>query len=230
MRQAVKGGSLSEKHPYANVNGGLIQLLDRLRKSFPTIVDADLLKKLAIAPKNESYIINVVRFLGLIDDQGKGTAEANKIFSLHEDQAFQQAFAAVVKKAYSGLFDIYKDETWTQTEGKLISYFRQTDQSSEIVGGRQASTFKALASYSGRSGDVTPTPKSKGTAPKAVKTKIKQNVVASQPSSESKTLKIQTGDQRVALTVRVEINLPAGGDKETYDRIFKSIRENLMNG
>lgn len=34
----------------------------------------------------------------------------------------------------------------------------------------------------------------------------------------------------MALTVRVEINLPAGGDQETYDRIFKSIRENLLNG
>lgn len=33
----------------------------------------------------------------------------------------------------------------------------------------------------------------------------------------------------VGLTVRVEINLPADGDQETYDRIFKSIRENLID-
>ena len=31
------------------------------------------------------------------------------------------------------------------------------------------------------------------------------------------------------LTVRIEINLPASGDQETYDRIFKSIRDNLLN-
>ena len=40
------------------------------------------------------------------------------------------------------------------------------------------------------------------------------------------------GDARgrnVGLTVRVEINLPADGDQETYDRIFKSIRENLID-
>ena len=35
---------------------------------------------------------------------------------------------------------------------------------------------------------------------------------------------------QVGLTVRIEINLPAEGDQETYDRIFKSIRENLLNG
>ena len=34
----------------------------------------------------------------------------------------------------------------------------------------------------------------------------------------------------VGLTVRIEINLPAVADQETYDRIFKSIRENLLNG
>jgi hypothetical protein len=33
----------------------------------------------------------------------------------------------------------------------------------------------------------------------------------------------------MALTVRIEINLPAGGDQSTYDCIFKSIRENLLN-
>jgi len=32
------------------------------------------------------------------------------------------------------------------------------------------------------------------------------------------------------LTVRIEINLPADGDQETYDWIFKSIRENLLDG
>ena len=221
---------MAEKHPYANVNGGLIQLLDQLRKSFPAVVDADLLKKLAIAPKNESYIINVIRFLGLIDDQGKRTDEANKIFTLHEDQAFQQAFAGVVKQAYAGLFDIYKDETWTQAEGKLISYFRQADQSSEIVGGRQASTFKALASYAGRVAGGVPIAKPKMPAPKAEKAKTEKTPAMKPQGGSTASAKQFNGDQHIALTVRVEINLPAGDDKETYDRIFKSIRENLMNG
>jgi hypothetical protein len=37
-------------------------------------------------------------------------------------------------------------------------------------------------------------------------------------------------EQNVGLTVRIEINLPATGDQDTYDKIFKSIRENLLNG
>lgn len=37
------------------------------------------------------------------------------------------------------------------------------------------------------------------------------------------------GRRDMALTVRIEINLPAGGSQETYDNIFKSIRANLIN-
>jgi hypothetical protein len=33
----------------------------------------------------------------------------------------------------------------------------------------------------------------------------------------------------VGLTVRIEVNLPPAADQETYDRIFRSIRENLLN-
>lgn len=32
------------------------------------------------------------------------------------------------------------------------------------------------------------------------------------------------------LTVRVEINLPTAEDQAVYDRIFRSIRENLLHG
>jgi hypothetical protein len=221
---------LPGKYPYANVNGGLIQLLDQLRKSFPATVDADLLKKLDIAPKNESYIINVVRFLGLIDDAGKKTASGGKTFSLHEDQAFKAEFAKVVRTAYDALFGIYGDDAWSQPDGKLITFFRQTDQSSEIVGGRQASTFKTLAIYAGRVSGTNPNQKPKSGVTKPAKTPEKQSKSVATSTSATPPSKGATGDHRVSLTVRIEVNLPAGGDQDTYDRIFKSIRENLMNG
>jgi hypothetical protein len=44
------------------------------------------------------------------------------------------------------------------------------------------------------------------------------------------TLSMDQSSQRVGLTVRIEVNLPANGDQETYDRIFRSIRKNLIDG
>ena len=35
--------------------------------------------------------------------------------------------------------------------------------------------------------------------------------------------------QGVGLTVRIEVNLPPGGDAGTYDAIFASIRKHLMS-
>lgn len=57
---------MADKHPYVSGTGVLVQVFDHLKKSFPANVTADVLKKLGFAPKNESYIINTVRFLKLI--------------------------------------------------------------------------------------------------------------------------------------------------------------------
>ena len=35
--------------------------------------------------------------------------------------------------------------------------------------------------------------------------------------------------QDVGLTVRIEVNLPPGGDADTYDAIFASIKKHLMS-
>jgi hypothetical protein len=65
---------LADKHPYISGTGNLIQVLDHLKKSFPVTLDADVLKKLGYAKSNESYIINTVRFIKLIDEKGGRTA------------------------------------------------------------------------------------------------------------------------------------------------------------
>jgi len=62
---------MAEKHPYVSASGNLIQVIKHFRSSFPATVTADTLKKLGFAPKNESYVLNVLRFLDVIDQEGK---------------------------------------------------------------------------------------------------------------------------------------------------------------
>ncbi len=40
---------------------------------------------------------------------------------------------------------------------------------------------------------------------------------------------VPDGRKDMALTVRIEINLPANASQEAYDSIFKSIRAHLIN-
>lgn len=62
-------------YPYVSGAGAVAQTLDQLRKGFPNKVDAGYLQRFQIAPKNESYVLSVLRFLGLIDRLRDGRAE-----------------------------------------------------------------------------------------------------------------------------------------------------------
>jgi len=220
---------LAERHPYSPSPGHITAAISQLRKSFPTTVNAETLKQLGIAGKNESYVINVLRFVGAIDKDGKQTDKAVTVFSHHSDADFQKAFEELVKTAYKDLFTLHTDAAWNLPSDKLISFFRSKDKTTDLVGRLQAQTFQLLAGFAGH-GTAPAAPSAKPAAkPKpSAKTKVAEPKPEIRPAAD-----IQTGDgntRDVGLTVRIEVNLPPAGDQETYDRIFRSIRENLLNG
>lgn len=215
-------------HPYISSNGAIAAAITHFRKSFPAVVNAETLKKLGIASNNESYLISILRYVGAIDEEGKKTTKAATVFSSHDDNDFQAGFEEMVKQAYAELFALHGDSAWTLPAGKLISFFRTTDKSSDIVGRRQAATFQALSSFAGHGEPPEPSKPSKSKDGRAeglgsaVLPRTKRS-----PKAELASEKVHLND--VSLTVRVEVNLPPGADQETYDRIFRSIRENLLS-
>ncbi|MGN6382297.1 MAG: DUF5343 domain-containing protein [Dyella sp.] len=232
---------MADKHPYTSGANGVVSAIAHLRKSFPAKVNAETLKKLGIAPNNETYIINILRFLGIIDAEGNKDLKAASVLVQHDESEFQKGFAGIVQASYKDLFDLYGAEAWTASPDKLISFFRNTDHTSDIVGRRQASTFQTLATIAGMldgqpsRAATTKAKKADSAAPKKQATKAPPAKPASasgaQPPAGFGDVNPGTGNSGdMALTVRIEINLPVGGDRETYDNIFKSIRENLLNG
>lgn len=224
------------KHPYTLGNAGLIQVIQQLRKAFPQTVTAETLKKLGIAPNNESYLINTLKFIGIIDNDGNKVKEIASVFSKYDNDEFAKEFSGLVKNAYSELFSLHGDESWTLETGKLISFFRGSDESSAQVGKRQASTFQALAALSGytqipatkQSATKTPAKKDGGKNDTKVQEKKPQQASTAK-KVEQKPPVIEKKVRDLGLTVRIEINLPAVADQETYNMIFKSIRENLID-
>lgn len=204
-----------------------------LRKNFPATVTSETVKKLGLASKNESYVINVLQFLGLIDEQGKRTEEGHAVMTKHDEAEFQSSFEKVVKAAYSDLFDLRADDAWTMSKDQLIGYFRNADKTSDIIGGRQAGVFIALRELAGRLTEGETVTKSKVANNGKAKVQAKKSKPPEQTKSEEVNLDVPHPPHRpqrsdMALTVRVEINLPAEGTQETYDAIFKSIRANLF--
>lgn len=221
---------MADKHPYVTGPGGLIKVLNHFKKSFPSSVTAETLKKLNYAPNNETYVLNVLRFLKIINDDGNKDPGAAKDFNLHDYAAFQAAFAKRVESSYKDLFELHSAATWTISSDSLISFFRQTDGTTDLVGKKQASTFKTLASFCGHGEAASP----KAVVPKkAVLKASPSSRRVSQPKTIAPAVIVGSAapaeGKAIGLTVRIEINLPADGDQATYDHIFKSIRQNLLN-
>jgi hypothetical protein len=228
---------MANKYPYVASAGPLVKAVAHLRKSFPKEVTADTLRKLGVAPKNESYVINVLRFLGVIDDEGKKVDGKAKAFLQHDGASFATEFGKLVSEAYEELFELHADAAWKLDRHALTQFFRTTDHSSDVVGTRQAGTFVALAALSGHAEVPTPkstsasTPKSSTAAKKAAKKEpAPPNAGGSNVASGNANGVTPPNGGGVGLTVRIEVNLPAQGDQDTYDKIFRSIRKNLIDG
>lgn len=205
-----------------------------LRKNFPSTVTSETVKKFSIAPNNESYVINALQFIGVIDEEGKRTNNGQDVFVLSDDD-FSKAFEGLIRNAYKDLFDVRGDDAWTLNRKELTAYFRTTDKTSEVIGGRQAGVFQVFRGLAGHeqanlasnSGAGKATLKPKPAKPKSSPLKAANGptvTVEQPPKADGKD-----GRKDMALTVRIEINLPANGTQETYDAIFKSIRANLID-
>lgn len=223
-------------YPYISSVSSIATAVNQLRKNFPAVVDAEWLKKQALAPNNESYLLGVLRFVKIIDKDGKRVEEAKKVFA-HQDAEFKTEFEAFVKEAYQDLFSIHGDEAWSSP--KLLTYFRHASGSSEVVGGRQVRTFKTLAALCGH-GEVKEPTEQRKKAPSSTTTAKKKTVSVAPPStshsnnhspvSSPPAVTVGTsGHLPFGLGVRVEVILPAGADQATYDSIFRSIRTNLID-
>lgn len=135
-------------HPYISGAGNISQMIGHLRKNFPGTVTSETVKKFSVAPNNESYVINALQFIGIIDEECKRTSKGHAVFVM-DDQAFPKAFEELVRVAYKDLFDVRGDVAWTLNKNELTAYFRTTDKTSEVIGGRQAGVFQMFRSLAG---------------------------------------------------------------------------------
>lgn len=230
-------------YPYISGQGAVVQAFSQLRKGFPGKVDAGYLQRFNIAPANESYVISILRFLSLIDEEGNRVADKTDYF-FGNDDSFKSGLEGTLRTAYSQLLDEMGDGAFNAPKDDLTHWFRASDKTSALVGQRQASTFQTLVSLAGhgelpaaRSGPAKkPTSATPGSAAKKTTAKKTTAEKATPVKPTEVSGKDDSGGgsggksaQDVGLTVRIEVNLPPGGDADTYDAIFASIKKHLMS-
>lgn len=87
--------------PYGPTRGTL-QALQLLRRMTPARIDSDFLRVNKIAPGNEYKVVGALKFLGLIDDDGRPTEHSRLLKT--KGPTYTLALQDIVRNAYSGVF------------------------------------------------------------------------------------------------------------------------------
>jgi hypothetical protein len=104
--------------PYGPTRGTL-QSLQLLRRTTPPRIDSDFLRVSKIAPGNEYKVVGALRFLGLIDDEGRPTDSSRLLKT--KGPTYILALQDIVRNAYSGVF--HKLKLKEITRDGIYNYF-----------------------------------------------------------------------------------------------------------
>jgi hypothetical protein len=227
------GGHMAEKHPYTSGGGGGIEkTVAQLRSSFPAAVTVDTFRRLDIAKGNEKNLIRILKFIGVLDDQGKKIAKAGQIFARADDE-FKDGFSELIKAGYADLFALHAEKAWTLGSDKLIAFFRTADGTSALVGSRQALTFHTLAGICGKAegpatrGASAPT---RSRMPKAAKSSLKKisSFTPTPPGATHGPNDPQQEKKRLpSIHIDVQVHISPDTTPEQIDRIFASMSKHL---
>jgi len=87
--------------PYGPTKG-MMQALQLMCKTTPTKIDGNFLRLNKIAPGNEYKVIGALRFLGVIDDEGRPTDQSR--FLKAKGATFTGGLQQIVRNAYKNVF------------------------------------------------------------------------------------------------------------------------------
>ena len=145
MIKAVRTAEHGPTLPYGPTRG-MLQALQLMRKITPSKIDGSYLRSNQIAPGNEYKVVGALRFLEIIDDDGRPTEKSRLLKT--KGAAFTAALQNIIRHAYRNLFehlnggahsqeDIYnyfvaEEDLGTEMATKTTRFFVQLCQMAEI--------------------------------------------------------------------------------------------------
>ena len=187
------------------------QIFDALKQAqAPDKFTTKFLYDLGFTSVNDRPFVNVLKALNFIDESG---APKQRYYDYLDDDNSKIVLAQGIREAYSDLFAVnqksyeLKNE---QVKGKLKSLLQ--GKKGDPVLTKMAATFVTLCTLADFAGIAKIYDKEKN--------KIDDNPI--------KTIDQRHPPKELSLKYSINIELPTTRDKQVYDAIFKSIRENLL--
>lgn len=201
------------KYPYILNTGSLKRFLDTIPKiGTPPKITQNNLPSLGFKSSADRPIVSILRFIEFLNE-GNEPTQSYRDFKTTNKAGITMASA--LRKAYSGVFEIYPDAC-NKDEKALKDFFTPTTDAGEQVVIQTVATFKVLCAYADFKANS-----SENTGEKEEK---KEN---SQGKNDVKVELRST--PAVNLNVNIQLNLPITDDASVYDKIFKAIKDNLVS-
>jgi hypothetical protein len=165
----------------------------------PPRVSEKYLKSIGMKASNDTSIIRVLKFVGLLDSSGVPTAEYK---SFRDKTRGPAILADLTRKAYAELYSTYEDAQYRSDE-ELKNFFRPHTTLGDQVVTYQVGTFKALTEFADFK--ATPAARSASIGPATPETYLEPSI-----------------------HLNLQIHLPDSKDPATYDMIFQAIAKHLL--
>ncbi|MDP2728250.1 MAG: DUF5343 domain-containing protein [Dehalococcoidia bacterium] len=140
----MKRGERGTPPPYGPTQG-TIQTLQLLQRQSPARVDETFLRSQGIAPRNEYKIVGALRFLGLIDEDGRPAERAHLLKT--RGATFTLNLQEIVREAYSDLFREVRSREATREA--IYNYFVTKARLGGEMATKATRFFRSLCQWAG---------------------------------------------------------------------------------
>lgn len=205
------------EYAYTSGTGKLKKFLSEIPTSgVPDKLIQKELEKRGYKTKEDRNIIPILKAIGFLDDSNKPT---KRYTDYRNSEISKKVLAEGIREGYPDLFKTFPD-AYKQDNKKLKGYFGSVTKVGEAAINYMVGTFEALCSLADFDGELElPPEEGEGTAG------------GNPPRPGTKIPKItETWDGgAVTINVNLQLSLPETKDYEVYDKIFESLKKNLLD-
>jgi len=202
------------KYPYLANSGSLKRFISEIQSTgVPDKVTQDELASRGFKSTNDRPIISVLKFINFLDGSAKPT---ENWINYRDKQQSRSVIASCIKTAYSELFNLYPNAHEKDAEA-LRNFFSTRIDGGDKVLTQTVGTFRALSELGDfTAADTLTMPIAKGNAPdiKLVPSQLLANA--------------NNSDRQLVINLNIQLQLPATDNSEIYDKIFQSLKKNVL--
>jgi hypothetical protein len=192
---------MADKFTYTTVPNTLREFIKGIPdRSRPDKVTVRYLKQIDFKSSNDSTIIKVLKFVGLLDSTGAPTEAYSQYLNKDKGPA---VMAEQIRKAYAAVFKVYPSPH-TQPDSALQNFFRESTGLAAKTVSLMAATFKVLCEYADFS---------------------KQGVT--DPKNNEGGGRRDSSPAGAQIHLNIQILLPSNAQPAEYDAIFDSLSRHL---